>query len=524
MNGTRLLIGCWTLAAWCCFPQLLAAGEREERVAEGEKLFQRDWSQYDPADGQAADGLGPMFNAVSCVACHSQAGTGGGGPNDQNVRLLSPVQVEIKSDAVLQEVDLHQREDFVGHPNLIENDSTILHRFGRNKGYAELVQPLWEQNRLTLLGWARNLDVLSELRNEIEGKVAATRKAMALLRTERNTPALFGAGLIDSIDREALVQLARSQNERYPEITGEVAPNNGKFGWRGQIATLREFVLGACANELGLQVKGFPQANDVLTHPGLALVKHDPKANDTLAADMTDDEITALVSYVEQLPPPSQQIPKSGSDRFLWSRGARHFVQAQCNACHVERIGMVKGIYSDLLLHDLGPELFDPVSLDTKAVGYFALIERVQNGSTLVSPPEQEWRTPPLWGVGNSAPYMHDGRAATIDDAIRMHGGEAAKSRSLYLRLREPAQRELIAYVKSLGAPAGDNILVTLARRRGEKIIVPQNANAVEVAGTEDPLKTLVEIQERFVSECGFSGASGPVPLPAVLVESLTKP
>jgi CxxC motif-containing protein (DUF1111 family) len=73
--------------------------------------------------------------------------------------------------------------------------------------------------------------------------------------------------------------------------------------------------------------------------------------------------------------------------------------------------------------------------------------------STEEGPLSDEWRTPPLWGVAHSAPYLHDGRAATLEDAIRMHGGQGAASARQFDRLSRNERDQLIAFLKTLQAP-----------------------------------------------------------------------
>ena len=88
------------------------------------------------------------------------------------------------------------------------------------------------------------------------------------------------------------------------------------------------------------------------------------------------------------------------------------------------------GLFSDLLLHDMGA----------------ALADGIEQGSATGA----EFRTPPLWGVGQSAPYLHDGRAATLTDAIAAHGGEGAASRNAFLALSKPRRNALLRYLRSL--------------------------------------------------------------------------
>ena len=89
-----------------------------------------------------------------------------------------------------------------------------------------------------------------------------------MMITRRSTPALFGAGLIDMISDDVLRDIAKTQADKHGPIKGQVAVaiggRAGKFGWRGQTADLKEFVMGACANELGLQVPGHNQGIDPL--------------------------------------------------------------------------------------------------------------------------------------------------------------------------------------------------------------------------------------------------------------------
>jgi len=79
-----------------------------------------------------------------------------------------------------------------------------------------------------------------------------------------------------------------------------------------------------------------------------------------------------------------------------------------------------------------------------------------QAGAGRIHAREDEWRTPPLWGLHHSAPYLHDGRAATIDEAIRLHGGEAAPSAHRYRQLAPRDRGQLERFLDSLEAPPGE--------------------------------------------------------------------
>ncbi len=115
-------------------------------------------------------------------------------------------------------------------------------------------------------------------------------------------------------------------------------------------------------------------------------------------------------------------------------RGLAAFDAVGCGGCHAPRLEGPRGplpVYSDLLLHDMGPELADGIVM-SEATG-------------------SEFRTQPLWGLAAVGPYLHDGRADTIEGAIRLHGGEAADSARRFAALSEDERVDLIEFLLSLG-------------------------------------------------------------------------
>ena len=127
-----------------------------------------------------------------------------------------------------------------------------------------------------------------------------------------------------------------------------------------------------------------------------------------------------MTAYIASLPRPQEVIPSSPADAARAVAGKKHFKQIGCANCHTPDLAEAQGIYSDLLLHQMGEGLGGggsygdllPDSSDEPAS---------DGGSTSPS----EWRTPPLWGVADSAPYLHDGRAATLAEAIKLHAGQS---------------------------------------------------------------------------------------------------
>ncbi len=252
--------------------------------------------------------------------------------------------------------------------------------------------------------------------------------------SERNTPPLFGVGLIDEISSELLVALAARQPAA---IRGRVNRTKegriGRFGSKAQVATLHEFVRGACANELGLEVPGHSQGVSPLAKGGMAN-----------GLDLTEPECDDLVAYVRALPAP-RTIDLSGPLGTQDMRtGRRLFAQVNCASCHVPDVGDAVGIYSDLLLHTMGQSLSDASS--TYGVN--------RPNSSPDEPSPREWRTAPLWGYRDSGPYMHDGRAQTLEEAVALHEGQAKASARQFFRLTAKERSQVEAFLKSLVAPA----------------------------------------------------------------------
>ena len=409
-------------------PSWAGSGETPPRslVAEGSRLFLTDWSSVNRS-GLDGDGLGPMFNERSCVACHEQGGPGGAGGNRVDVLILTDISSTRKPDGrieIPQSVDPKApREPLTSDvfPGFAAERSLVMHRYAKDAGYE-----LWRKTVLQDFGIAG--------RNQ----PATPRRNFNVRATRRNTPALFGAGLIDAIPDGVLEAASLRAIPEFPEIKGRpghLADGRvGRFGWKAQTATLGDFVRTACANELGLENPGHPQSPDPLRPnykaPGM---------------DLTDDECSSLTAFVAALPRPVEpRNPPLLKGEHL-ALGRWTFAEIGCAACHLPRLGEVEGIYSDLLLHDMGQELNDSGE-------YYAA--PATSGLAFAPPKGSEWRTPPLWGLRDSGPYLHDGRSGTVAGAIAKHGGEAAASSSRYRKLGLHERSYLNEFLLSLSAPS----------------------------------------------------------------------
>jgi CxxC motif-containing protein (DUF1111 family) len=209
----------------------------------------------------------------------------------------------------------------------------------------------------------------------------------------------------------------------------------GRFGWKAQMASLSDFVQAACANELGLSNPGASQPTP-LYMTSVTKSSH---------LDLTQRQCDELTAFCASLPRPVEELPTDVSaDQAV--AGKKLFSEIGCANCHTPKLGSVDGLYSDLLLHGMGQDLVGGGSYGERPIP--------QPGSDDEGPSPSEWRTPPLWGVADSAPYLHDGRAATLHDAIVMHGGQGKSVAVKYNKLGQVDKDRLVGFLKTLRAPS----------------------------------------------------------------------
>ena len=325
----------------------------------GRALFRRDFGR--------ADGLGaPPFNGGSCRACHFEPIIGGAGPRGVNV---------IRHGIV-------DEEGAFAVPAV----GTILHRL---TSIASAIRPQPEANVFEL----------------------------------RQTPPLFGLGLIEGIDEASVVAQADPDDLDGDGISGRPSYTDGgrlgRFGWKAQVPSLREFVRDAVAAELGMTL---PQEQG-LTFGAI----HD---TDDVADPELGLDLAAVMSVYLELLGPAPTAPSNTPDVTL---GEALFTTVGCDRCHTPSLPGAEGpvhLFSDLLLHEILPE--------------------GKPGIEDASANQREFRTAPLWGIRLSAPYMHDGAADDLDAAIRQHDGEAGAVRDAYVALTTEEQQALVRYLETL--------------------------------------------------------------------------
>ena len=251
------------------------------------------------------------------------------------------------------------------------------------------------------------------------------------------------------------------------------------FGWKGQTATLRETIKEAFRIQLGLVALSDQQA--VRDGRVAATLFGDGPwfdvDRDGITIEVEDGMVSTMVAYLAQLEIPIIEPPDDPDllDRFARGRGA--FERAQCSGCHVPALmldspllttaaeqtenGASPRLTIDVARDGLRPKI-EPIDQPGSAftVRLFSDLRRHDLGPALAAPgphptsggpvAAEVWLTRPLWGLADTAPYLHDGRAPTIVDAIRAHGGEAAPSRGAFAALSADDRAALLVYLSSL--------------------------------------------------------------------------
>lgn len=339
----------------------------------------------------AADGLGPVFNASSCAACHSAPAVGG--------------------------------------------DSAIIEtRFGTmdKKHFDPLISGGGSLLQVNGIGQVGDCHYVGE-----------TLPANTTIVAGRKTTPLFGLGLIEAIDDQDIKRLASTQSKAIrgnvsmvKEAKGKVKDTPkvkenrvGRFGHKAQVATLEQFSGDAYLNEMGITSPNFRLEN--CPNGDCALLRCDPVAD----PENDGEDVDAFTDFMRMLAPPPR-----GPITAQVQAGEVVFGAIGCAGCHVATwmagpspIAAINGAtfypYSDFLLHDFG--------------GAADGIEQGRAGPT-------EMRTMPLWGLRSHTIFLHDGHATTIEAAILGHEGQGETARQTFQHLSEADRLALLTFLGSL--------------------------------------------------------------------------
>ena len=350
-------------------------------TADQRTLFDRGRVVFDSVF-TAATGLGPTFNAVACGECHEDPVAGGVGD-----------EVEVHASAFRPPIC----------DPLVQEGGVVI-----------------QQQVTPALKAALGID--SE-----PFPPSATGRAL------RTSPVVFGRGLLDLVPDSVILSYADSTDRNGDSISGR--PNRffdgrvGRFGRKALVPTLREFNAGAFPIEMGVTNPLSPREETIGGSPIPAGVDPlpEPEINQE-ATDLTD-------AFVRFLAAPTPLKANSAA-----RRGRELFSSVGCAGCHIPTLRTGSSpiaalnnkdvaAYTDLLLHDMGPDLAD---------------------ICLTQATPSEFRTEPLMGLRVATQFLHDGRAKTLEHAIQLHGGEGARARDSFLGLSETERAALIAFLKTL--------------------------------------------------------------------------
>lgn len=401
-------------------------------------------------------GLGPVFNASSCEACHPRDSRGQPPPHPADDRsnladgesMLLRVSVgndprtgPIPVPGMGTQLQQHAVAGAVPEATVIVHWRTTRGEYADGTAY-ELRRPEFELTDLA------DPEALTEAGYTVEDIETSPRVA----------PPIHGRGYIEAIADETLLALADPDDADGDGISGRVnrvidAVSGerviGRIGLKANNPSLRQQNAGAYHQDMGVTNPVFPEEargavinrdtadDDPELGWNSATGRPDPEAGERILGDVT--------FYTQTLAVPSRRFVDNPEVR----RGERLFAQAGCAACHVPKMktgAHPDGIellsnreiapYSDFLLHDMGEGLADGRG-DYAATG-------------------REWRTPPLWGIGLNELvtghrfYLHDGRARGLAEAILWHGGEAEPAGEVFRTMKETEREALLTFLRSL--------------------------------------------------------------------------
>ncbi len=337
-------------------------------------------------DEEVLDGLGPVFNDRSCVACHNVPAAGGGS-NRTVTRIARRVNGAF--------------DPLTNLGGMLLQDRAI----GQADGSTHRFRP-------------------------------ETVPAQATIVVRRRSTPLFGLGLVDATPDADFIALAASQIGT--PIAGRVSMVDniragmktvGKFGWKANVPTLIQFAGDAYVNELGITTPDFP--NEQCPQGNCAELAFNPRPG------INDDGSGAVLlsNFMTMLAAPPRGAQNRDTDE-----GQATFVSIGCAQCHVATMrtgaspiaALDRKTYqpwSDFLLHDMGP---------------------LGDGLEMGSATGREFRTAPLWGLRFLTRYLHDGRANTIEAAVLAHDGQGRPARDRFAALTGTAKARLMAFLGSL--------------------------------------------------------------------------
>lgn len=395
----------------------------------GNSFFRQSWVSA-PSSTTARDGLGPFFNAIACASCHFKDGRGRpplfDGELGHGLLLRLSIPGTNSNGGSLPDPNYGgQLQDNAILGQTVEGKYVITYQ-SITETFADgttaiLQKPIYQISTLGYGLLANTIQVSPRIANQI-----------------------IGLGLLEAIPESTILSFATNNNS--DGISGkanyvyDVATNSqklGRFGWKANQPSVRQQVAGAFLGDMGITTSLFPTENV----PTAVNASSIPNGG---VPEISDLNLNRVVLYSSTLAVPAR---RNHSDQNVL-KGKKTFETIGCTNCHIPKIqtGNNHSIvalrnqtirpFTDLLLHDMGEGLADNTP-DFLATG-------------------NEWRTPPLWGIGlintvnGHTNLLHDGRAKNIEEAILWHGGEAQNAKNKYKQLSANDRNDLLSFINSL--------------------------------------------------------------------------
>jgi len=369
-------------------------------------LFDRNWVPA-PSSTKSNDGLGPLYDAPSCAACHIR------NPNAEIDEATVPPGTVVRLGNTKRTGDPiygHQLQTRAVAGHAVEANPDITWTATSTRRVASV--------RLFSQGY---------------GPLASDTKIGL-----RRSPSLFGVGLLAQIPDREILKRADPYDSNLDGISGRAARLTvggkqviGRFGWKATQPDLAAQTSMAFLSDMGLSTEAHPQPWGDCT-PTQRVCLAGPHGAEANGVEIPKSVVDLIVAYLTSLPAPAPVDAKPADV----AQGQRIFFTIGCALCHTSPVaanGQPVAAYTDLLLHDMGPGLNDGIGDGAAEPG--------------------EWRTAPLWNLGVSARLtglLHDGRAASVTEAIEWHEGEAAQVRLRFNGLTLDEKDALIAFVSRL--------------------------------------------------------------------------
>jgi CxxC motif-containing protein (DUF1111 family) len=394
---------------------LTFAQQLDFRVGDG--IFRKLWVSA-PSSTTSSDGLGPLYNARSCQSCHLKDGRGhpaeGRWPDGDGTSMLFRVSLPSPTDAERLAIE-EGRQAVVPEPTY----GTQLQGFAIQGQSPEARVRITYEDRPVALHAGPVVHLQRPTYRAVDLGYGPMRPD-AVLSPRIATP-MIGLGLLEMVDEADILAHADPDDRNGDGISGRPnrvwsmehgRPMLGRFGWKAARATIRDQTAGAFSGDMGLSTELLPSAAGDCTQAQTLCRGAPSGADPPHGVEVAPTMFDLVAFYARNLAVPMRR--RVDAPDVL--RGKQVFYRSGCAACHTpkyitrvdpERRELSRHLiwpYTDLLLHDMGPGLADGRS-EARASG-------------------QEWRTPPLWGIGYTAVvsghtrFLHDGRARNLLEAV----------------------------------------------------------------------------------------------------------